>query len=154
MARVEPFDVHVHQHIDVDIGDVGEVTVHAPTRDGALKFTDAHPVWGKRLVTWHIEIHGDTKMSLTIAGNIWPYKKRLDVEGVQRAFVEDGEGKRTYFRVLSNLELPQNKDRVMRLIKLFKNLAMRVYVSPEPSRAGSEVSTLMEELRAVPCLHF
>ena len=53
----------------------GNITVHEPAQTLPLKWFEAHPCVGKRILCWFIEPEGANEMSLVIAGNTWNFRE-------------------------------------------------------------------------------
>ena len=83
LARGTPFEVSIYPHVSV--GDLsalkeqlsyeGAITVHEPAQSLPLKWFEAHPCVGKRILCWFIEPEGANEMSLVIAGNTWNFRE-------------------------------------------------------------------------------
>ena len=88
LARGTPFEVSIYPHVSV--GDLsalkeqlsyeGAITVHEPAQSLPLKWFEAHPCVGKRILCWFIEPEGANEMSLVIAGNTWNFREAGEEE--------------------------------------------------------------------------
>jgi hypothetical protein len=95
LAREQPFEVHLHPHTSaktaaVDAWDLlegCEYTRMQPAQRLPLKFFEAQPVQGKRIVTFRLELD-DGKLSALIVGNTYAYRTKLDEAGVLGGYSE------------------------------------------------------------------
>lgn len=74
-----------------------------PSNTLPLLYFQAQPCVGKRVVGLHLQIEGETNMSVVITGNTWAFRQRLDAHGVQGGYTEaEGEGQqRTYYHQIA-----------------------------------------------------
>ena len=78
-ARAAPFEVYVHPHVGVDLSGLKEALTYRPIEflDPAaalpLKWYEAHPVVGNRILCFHFEAEDDNILHLVITGNTWLY---------------------------------------------------------------------------------
>ena len=94
LARATPFEVHIYPHVSVGDGlsALGEemsyspIQIHEPARDLPLKFYQAHPVMGKKILCFFFEPEGERELSFVLTGNTWT------VEGTDRGVVNGGVG--------------------------------------------------------------
>ena len=60
MAREQPFEVHMHPHVNVDIADVwdeleyGHYTLQEPEASLPLKIFEAQPIGNRRVITLNV----------------------------------------------------------------------------------------------------
>ena len=84
LARVSPFEVNVHPHIGLELSRLKETLTYRPTEflDPAaalpLKWYEAHPVVGNRILCFHFEAEDDNILHLVITGNTWLYRDDLE----------------------------------------------------------------------------
>ena len=162
LARGQPFEVHLHPHVGVDVADIWEdleyehYTLNEPAKTLPLRVFDAQPVLGKRIVTLSVQTEKPDHISIVVAGNTWNFRSRLDDFGVPGSYVgEDAD--RKYFRVLKDMDVSdeEHRKRILSLIGdgVFRNLAMRVTLDakPEPDSHVEEFVAILAEL---PSLHF
>ena len=79
LARATPFEVHIYPHVSVGDGlsALGEemsyspIQIHEPARDLPLKFYQAHPVMGKKILCFFFEPEGERELSFVLTGNTW-----------------------------------------------------------------------------------
>ena len=79
LARATPFEVHIYPHVSVGDGlsALGEemsyspIQIHEPARDLPLKFYQAHPVMGKKILCFFFEPKGERELSFVLTGNTW-----------------------------------------------------------------------------------
>ena len=83
-ARATPFEVNVHPHMGVDLSGLKETLTYKPIEflDPAaalpLKWYEAHPVVGNRILCFHFEAEDDNILHLVITGNTWLYRDDLE----------------------------------------------------------------------------
>ena len=110
-------------------------------------------------ITLHLEQAdpaGD-RLSVIVSGNTWSYRARLDAAKIPGGYSDTGGEKKAYFRVLRDVQLDHNgKQQIKDLISIFNGLALRVLIVDEAAAppADSSVARFLEELRAMPQLHF
>ena len=131
----------------------------APPYHGMIVF-EAQPVTGKRITVLNLQLDGDDKMSLIIAGHTWPFRARLDSAGISGGYVGDEadkeNGTRKYFRVWKDIDVSdenQQQKFLTMLNDVFNNLVMRVCLDRRPSR-DTHVGAFVERLRQQPALFF
>lgn len=156
-AKEHPYEVRLHPHVGVQLNadDLENWSTEAEAARLPLAYFEAQPPQGKRVVTLNLEADGD-HISVLISGNTWAYRSRLDALGVPGAYHEgaSGEKDKTYYRVLKNLHVNADKEKIFSLLQTcFKNLALRVVVDREPE-SGSAAAALIQELQEMPQLHF
>lgn len=160
MARAEPFELHLHPHMGIDVTKAAEDfsypwTTEEPAASLPMGFFEAQPVVGKRAVTFHFEAEGDA-VNVLIAGNTWAFRSRLDAHGVPGAYHADGSEARTYYRVMKGLSPTADKQKVLDMLggAVFKGLALRAVVNGAEPDADSAAGVLLAELRDIPQLHW
>jgi hypothetical protein len=169
MNLKEPFAVHLHPQINVDIASAWDdltyehYTLEEPAQVLPTSIFAAQPIFGKRIVTMHIEADSANLMNFLLEGNLWPYRTKLEAHGVPGAYFEekdnhdDSTEKRTYYRILREVDVSDTvgKQKVLDMLgkEAFNGLAMRVLVEKEPED-GTHAKGFMDELREMPQLHF
>ena len=108
-ARATPFEVNVHPHMGVDLSGLKETLTYKPIEflDPAaalpLKWYEAHPVVGNRILCFHFEAEDDNILHLVITGNTWLYRDDLErhllVVGVGRSGVHSLKMQAWYRRI-------------------------------------------------------
>ena len=105
---------------------------------------------GRKILSANVETHGDHKVSLLIAGNTYNFRARLDEFEVPQGKLAGEEGASVeYFRVLSNIDLGNDEQRLRALnmfATVFSNLAMRLVV-PQECDSQSLASGFISDLR-------
>lgn len=168
LARELPFQVHIHPHISAksaaaeawDSFDGCEYVLEEPAASLPLKYFEAQPCQGKRVVTFQLEFDSEGKrLSALILGNTYAFRQRLDEAGVQGGYTE-GEASseaRTYYRVIKDIDCNATNDRERLLDvfrKAFNGLALRIVLDgPEPD-ANTPGAEFLAVLREEPQLHF
>ena len=66
-----------------------------PTRDLPLKWFEAHPVIGNKILCFHFEPEDENTIHLVITGNTWLYRDDLERHGILGS---RGAGGEAYFR--------------------------------------------------------
>ena len=61
-----------------------------PPRPITLSSVQAHPVGGKRIISFVFEVESENEVSLIIQGNTWNYRDDLEKAGVQGQRPEGG----------------------------------------------------------------
>ena len=108
----------------------------------------------------NLQLDGDDKMSLIIAGHTWPFRGRLDSAGISGGYVGDEadkeNGTRKYFRVWKDIDVSdesQQQKFLTLLSDVFKNVVMRVSLDSRPS-GDTHIVAFLERLRQQPALFF
>ena len=76
-AKATPFEVNIHPHSDVDLSSLDEkmtykpLDFNEPARDLPLKWFEAHPVIGNKIICFHFEPKDESTLHLVITGNTW-----------------------------------------------------------------------------------
>ena len=124
--------------------------VSEPTKELPLKWYEAHPVVGNKILTCHIEVVDDKMIRVVITGNTWLFQDDLERHGV----LGSREGER-YFHFLKNIDCTESemKQQILSLVDIFRKQNVRVEVSPT-AELGSTVSEFLDELSALPQFHF
>ena len=128
------------------------LTVKDAAKDLPLKWYEAHPVIGSKILTFHIEVENDDTVNLMISGNTWPYRGELEKIGVIGQRVEQN-----YFRFLRNIDCSSDeiKERVLALSEIFHNQNVRVIIDrPKNELSGSVATFFNDELPTFPQFHF
>ena len=112
----------------------------------------AHPVVGKRIISFVFEVESENEVSLIIQGNTWNYRDDLEKAGVQG---QRPEGGGAHIRFMKNVDVSdaESKESIKNLVDVFNKQAIRVAVDPAPEE-DTPVSSFFAELREIPCLHF
>ena len=71
------------------------LTVAEPAKDIPLKWFEAHPVIGNKILCCHFEPEDDVTLNLVNTGNTWLYRDDLERNGVLGSRSANGE---SYFR--------------------------------------------------------
>ena len=123
-----------------------------PPRPITLSSAQAHPVVGKRIISFVFEVESENEVSLIIQGNTWNYRDDLEKAGVQG---QRPEGGGAYIRFMKNVDVSdaESKESIKNLVDVFNKQAIRVAVDPAPEE-DTPVSSFFAELREIPCLHF
>ena len=97
----------------------------------------AHPVVGKRIISFVFEVESESEVSLIIQGNTWNYRDDLEKAGVQG---QRPEGGGAYIRFMKNVDVSdaESKESIKNLVDLFNKQAIRVAVDPAPEEAMCE----------------
>ena len=128
------------------------LTVAEPAKDLPLKWFEAHPVIGSKILTFHIQTEDDKTFHLLITGNTWLFRDDLERHGVLGS--RNGE---RYVRFLQNVDCTNDemKQQVLSLVDIFRKQNIRVVVAPTPAEAGSTVAAFLDdEMSALPQFHF
>ena len=156
-ARATPFEVNVHPHMGVDLSGLKETLTYKPIEflEPAsalpLKWYEAHPVVGNRILCFHFEAEDDNILHLVITGNTWLYRDDLERHGIAGSRSGDG-----YFRFLKNIDVTSTEmcQRVLSLVDIFHKQNVRVICDPKPGE-GSAVGKFLHDLASdVPQFHF
>ena len=162
IAREQPFQVRLLPHVGVEVTVADDFTyehidVAEPTAILPLAIFECQPCIGKRIVTLNLQIEDECTISVVITGNTWAFRSRLDTFGVSGGYQTSDDDRRTYYRVLKNVNLEDDgqQERVFSLVgeNVFRNLAMRVTVDKVPE-ADTTCDNFITKLRQLPCLHF
>ena len=100
-ARATPFEVHIHPYSGVDLSGLEEQMAYRPiefiepAKELPLKWFEAHPVIGNKILCFHFEPEDENTLHLVITGNTWLYRDDLEKHGVLGS---RGEGGEAYFR--------------------------------------------------------
>ena len=84
MTHQQPFEVHLHPHVTVDVADVfdeleyGHYTLQEPEANLPLGVFEALPVGSRRVITLNIQVETHEKMSIVITGSTWSFRERFD----------------------------------------------------------------------------
>ena len=124
--------------------------VSEPTKELPLKWYEAHPVVGNKILTFHIEVVDDKKIHVVITGNTWVFRDELERHGV----LGSRDGAR-YCRFLKDIDCTDSdmKQQILSLVDILRQQNVRVQVSPA-AEPGSEVAAFLDELNALPQFHF
>ena len=156
-ARATPFEVNIHPFRGCDLSSLEEnmsykpLNFLEPTKDLPLKWFQAHPVIGNKILCFHFEPEGDNIVHLDITGNTWLYWDDLERHGVAGS-----RGGESYFRYLKNIDVANSEmtQQVLSLVDIFKKQNVRVVCDPKPDE-GSAVAQYLEDLsESVPQFHF
>ena len=148
----------VRWYLGVDLASLTEsmsykpLTVAEPAKDLPLKWFEAHPVIGGKILTFHIQIQDENTFGLLITGNTWMYRDDLERHGVSGS--RDGE---RYIRFLQNVDCTNDemKQQVLSLVDIFRKQNIRVVVAPTAAEVGSTVAAFLDdEMSALPQFHF
>jgi hypothetical protein len=166
LAREQPFQVHIHPHVSAksaaaeawDSFDGCEYVLEEPAVSLPLKYFEAQPCQGKRVVTFQLEFDEEGKnMSALILGNTYAFRQRLDEAGVQGGYTEEASSEaRTYYRVIKDIDCSATNDRE-RLLDVFRRafngLALRIVLDGEPE-TNTPAAEFLTVLKEQPQLHF
>ena len=138
----------------------GHYALEDPSADLPLNFFEAQPAASKKIVMVHIQLESEDVMSLLISGNTWNFRTKLDEHGVPGSFFNevsaDGKEIRNYYRVMRGIDVSEENQKA-RVTTLFREvlgeLALKVVLDNEIDE-GSAVADFIEELKALPYLHF
>ena len=149
-------DLFCYRYMGIDLANLAEdlnykpLHVSEPAKELPLKWYEAHPVVGSKILTFHVEVVDDKMMNVVITGNTWLFRDDLERHGVLGS--RDGE---RYFRYLKNIDCTDSdmKQQILSLVDIFRKQNVRVEVSPA-AELGSTVSAFLDELSALPQFHF
>ena len=155
----QPVQVVIHPHVEIDVSlvdlDYKHYALQEPRKVLPLHIFEAQPIARKRITWLHIQVESEHMISVVIAGDTWPYRKRLDDIGVSGGYA--GSENRTYYRVWKNINVSHDEDKhkFMRMLgeDVFKKLCMRVTLDTDPI-ANTSVQRFIEELNDQPSLFF
>jgi len=152
----KPYDVYVYPHVDINLTDFDDehIILHAPSKDLPMGIFDAMPADGNRVVTLRLHSKSDNMIDIVVKGNTWAYRDRLHAVGMFGDFYHEC-GVRWFLPTLRMNLSNGGKERVWNLLGdgVFKGLSMRVEVRSHLI-PGTNVHTLVSEMRALPQLHF
>ena len=100
-SRATPFEVNIHPHSEVDLSSLDEKMAYKPldfkepTRDLPLKWFEAYPVIGNKILCFHFDPEDEDTIHLVITGNTWLYRDDLERHGILGS---RGAGGEAYFR--------------------------------------------------------
>ena len=162
MAREQPFEVQLHPHTNVDIAscwgglEYEHYTLEESAKTLPLKIFEAQPIFGRRVLTLHLEAVSVDTVNVLFSGNTFACKSRLDAAGIPGDYYEDGKEQKSYFRVLKDLvvsDAEQKQKFLDVLADAFKCMAIRVIIDKAPA-TDSDVDAFISQLRELPRLHF
>ena len=148
----------IPRYLGLDLASLAEdmnykpLTISEPEKDLPLKWFEAHPVIGSKILTFYIQIRDEKTFDLLITGNTWLFREDLERHGV----MGNREGQ-SYIRFLQNVDCTSDemKQQVLSLADIFKKQNIRVVVAPAAAEVGSMVATFLDdELSALPQFHF
>ncbi len=158
MAREKPIEVQVHPHVGIELNTEGfeykGYVWNAPSKALPLKFYEAHPPVGKKIITLSVEAHSESLLSFLFGGQLWSFRGRLDEAGVPSA-VDEKAGVKVHCRLLKDIDCTNEGEKAKALglfASVFKSAAMKLIIRAEPP-ADSPAAALVSELRELPCLH-
>ena len=128
------------------------LTVLDAAKDLPLKWYEAHPVVGSKILTFNIQVQDEETFNLVISGNTWPFRAELEKIGLS-GYREEQH----YYRVLRDVDCSSDemKERVLTLTDIFHKQNVRVVIDkPKAELTGSVGSFINEDLSAVPQFHF
>ena len=128
------------------------LTVAEPVKDLPLKWFEAHPVTGNRILTFYIQVQDDNTFDLLITGNTWLFRDALEKHGITGQREDD-----RYIRFLKNVDCTNDevKQQVLSLADIFNKQNIRVVVEPTKAEPDSAVAAFLdEEMSAHPQFHF
>ena len=150
--------IFVRWYLGVDLASLTEsmsyqpLTVAEQAKDLPLKWFEAHPVTGNKILTFHIQVQDDKTFGLLITGNTWLYRDDLERHGISGS----REGER-YIRYLQNVDCTNDemKQQVLSLVDIFRKQNIRVVVEPTAAELGSTVAAFLDdEMSTLPQFHF
>ena len=163
MAKETKFDVHIHTAADVNVDDCWEdlkypnYTLNEPTIKLPVAMFESPPCFGKKPITWNVEIHDESHLSLVIT-QVYAFKSRFEANGIQggRINITEALPKGDYIRFLKGVDVSK-EDSVKTfddvLNKILKNVAVRVLIDGE-EKADTPVAKVLEIWRQRPNMHF
>ena len=128
------------------------LTVLDAAKDLPLRWYEAHPVIGSKILTFHFEVEDEETINLCISGNTWPYRTELEKIGVLGYREEQN-----YFRFLKNIDCSSDemKERILAMTDIFHKQNVRVVIDkPKAELKGSVAAFFNDELSAMPQFHF
>ena len=89
-------------------------------------------------------------LNVVITGNTWNFRDALEAHGATGARKEDDS--RAYYRYMVDVDILNDKQKILGLFEIFHNQVVRILIDPEPEGAVAE---FFEELKKdFPCAHF
>ena len=144
------------RYMGIDLANLAEnlnytpLHVSEPTKELPLKWYEAHPVVGNKILTFHIEVVDDKMIHVVITGNTWLFRDDLERHGV----LGSRDGAR-YCRFLKDIDCTDSdmKQQILSLVDIFRQQNVRVKVSPA-AESSSAVAGFLDELSELPQFHF
>ena len=157
-ARATPFEVNIHPFLGMNLSSLEEnmcykpINFLEPAKDLPLKWCEAHPVIGNKILCFHFEPEGDNILHLVITGNTWLYRDDLEKHGIAGTRA----GGEAYFRYLKNIDVTNSEmtQQVLSIVDIFKKQNVRVVCDPKPEEGSAVAKFLEEDLSEVPQFHF
>ena len=110
---------------------------------------------GKRIISMNIEAKSSSEVHITILGNTWPYRERLNEFGIGGGWMEtnNDSNPRVYCRAKENIDLTAaDKQLIPDLItSVFKNAAIRVRLDGT-TQEDTPVADLITTLKNMPAV--
>ena len=157
MAKEKETDVQIHPHLGINLEEDLEYlgyTFHEPTKSLPLKWYEAHPVMGRRIITLNVEMISETVVNFLFGGQLWAYRSRLDEAGVPSATLTN-ENSKVHYRLLKDIDCSkedQKKNALSLFVGVFKNAAMKLVIAKEAAPV-SPAAALLSQLREISSLH-
>ena len=141
------FKVFLHPHTSADISDAWDDLAYPaysfedPTSKLPLKFWEAWPVVGKRIVSMYIQTTNENGVDILFGGHTYPFKARFDAQGVR-----GGTANNVYFRKLENVDIG-DEGQLRELTNILgsavlNNLSIRIVLDHDP-KPDSNLSSLV-----------
>ena len=152
------FDVEIHPHVSADVSDVWEdleydkYCLEDPAAVLPLKFWEAAPVIGKRVVSMYLQMNSEGAIDVLFGGQTYAFKAGFDSLGIQ-----GGMAGGSYFRKIENVSVDDPE--CMQLLEkalgngALNDLAVRVVVEGECEEDGL-MGALVQSLSKRSCCHF
>ena len=152
------FEVRIHPHLSVDTADVWEdlefqgYSMEDPAATLPLKFWEAWPVSGKRVVSMYLQMNSEGSVDVLFGGYTYAFRARFDELGVR-----GGTANGAYFRKLEDVtaDNPEKMDALGEILSkgVLNNLAVRVVVEGAEEEDGP-MAALVQVLSKHRCCHF
>ena len=156
-ARATSFEAHVYPYKGVDIKDIinkmdyDPLTLKEASTELPLKVFQAHQPQSKKYITLAFEPVSEETVNVVVSGNTWAFRDQLEAHGCPGARMDNES--RTYYRYMTDVDLANDKQKILGLFDIFHNQVVRVIVDPEPE-PGCVADFLDDELKGYSCCHF